>query len=198
MNKVFHPAAYCPDHGIFEATAFAMSGEGNISFAGCGTTCPVCNGKSEILSGRYEYAKDTLSVLLDKSVTPEALKALLEIVTNLDQGNITPLEAHEEAVKLSPAFSGLFNPSSWSGEVKAAIIGSLMMLIPSILNGGSSTTINNYHAAPAISRSETPIDYPITPLQGPIPRKNPKSIFDEWKNGTAIFSIPIPSKRPRS
>jgi hypothetical protein len=92
MTKpVQHPLAFCPVHGVFAATAFALGPGSSSTFVGSKTDCPRCGGVSEIIPGRYEAEAERLNVLLDhSSISPEALAAIKELALKLQKGTITP------------------------------------------------------------------------------------------------------------
>jgi hypothetical protein len=87
MTKpVQHPLAFCPVHGVFAATAFALGPGSSSTFVGSKTDCPRCGGVSEIIPGRYEAEAERYH----SSISPEALAAIKELALKLQKGTITP------------------------------------------------------------------------------------------------------------
>lgn len=100
-----HPAAFCQVHGLFPATAIAIAdGVSNFGLVGVSTNCPVCNRASEIIPGIYDAAYGRLNVIVDPSISPEALTALKNIVERLQRDEITSRQAVEEAAQIDPRF----------------------------------------------------------------------------------------------
>ena len=195
MDKLFHPIGYCHTHGIFEERGIAFDSTSRVDLAGNITSCPKCGAHSQMVPGSYSASQGIVNILLDKSVTREMLLALADIAAKVDSGVITPEQAREKATAISPKFGRLFDPSSWTGEVKGAIAGALLTIIPTILNSGTTTINNNYYAPPAISETHTPAEHYIKlPLQGPVPTNKP--LFDKWNDCTALTRIPVPKPRP--
>jgi hypothetical protein len=97
-GQTMHPIAYCPDHGFFPVAAFGLIGSGVKTFMhGVSTNCPSCNRTSEILPGEYEVVGDRLQLLVDTSISREALFKLREIAELLQRAEITPDEAKKRA-----------------------------------------------------------------------------------------------------
>jgi hypothetical protein len=70
--RVFHPIGFCTKHGAFAVTGIHMGG-GVQTFIHCTTNCPTCGSQSEIIPGRYETNTGRLNLLIDPSISPQAL-----------------------------------------------------------------------------------------------------------------------------
>lgn len=79
-----------------------------MTFLNSRTNCPICGTMSEILPGQYKIVKGSVNLLLDPSVTPEALEALRSVADRLQRNEISREEAIAEASKISPKFSAIF------------------------------------------------------------------------------------------
>src|SRR5215210_5215487 len=100
---MFHPPAFCINHGIFPATAYSIAaGAMNNAFIGCRTYCPQCGKESEVLPGVYDAQHDGLNILVDPSISPEMWAALRDIAERLQQGTVSIQQAKAEAEKITP------------------------------------------------------------------------------------------------
>ncbi len=125
-----HPPAFCHQHGLFPATAFQF-GESveNIGVLDCAVECPQCGAVCEVISGVYSVTvKNQLNVILDSSVSPDALQALLDLVRRVETGNLSPQEADKQAAKISPELRGFFSRIDWSNTT-ATIVGAVLASI---------------------------------------------------------------------
>ena len=134
-----HPLAFCLKHGVFPDRSF-MFGSGTVAtFVGkCQTSCPICFEPCELLPGTYEVEDDRLDLLLDPTISPEALNALIAIALRLKRREITPPKAKELAEKISPRLGGLFDVANWSDTARshlyAGIIGAAAILAAARMN----------------------------------------------------------------
>jgi hypothetical protein len=147
MDKMNYPPAFCPVRGLFPARAIAIGGGAkNISFHNVATNCPVCNRTSEIIPGVYDSTPVGLNVLIDPSISPEALDAIKRLAQQLQKGEISPEQAKREAEKISPKLAKLFDISDWSDQAKAtiyaAIIGAVAVVIAAKIASTSRQTVN--------------------------------------------------------
>lgn len=131
MPQVHHPIAFCPDHGFFAATAFAMANS-TCSFTGCRTDCPTCGKMSEVLSGAYQARGQFFNLLLDPSISKEALAALRQIAEDAQANRITPEEAKRRATEVAPKAGRLFDIADWDGNAKANLYGSIIAAIGAV------------------------------------------------------------------
>src|SRR3990167_10692866 len=103
MEKKRHPPAFCPEHGLFPFTAFVIGPEAfQTTFINSTTSCPKCGKQSEIIPGVYDPTAAGLNVLIDESISVEALEAIRSLAERLKRGEISVEEAHAEAEKLAP------------------------------------------------------------------------------------------------
>ena len=141
----FHPPAFCPEHGLFEATALIIGSGATTTLIHCVTNCPRCGRGSEIIPGVYDATQKNLNVLVDKSISPEALGALRRIIERLQQGEISVHQARAEAEKISPNVAKLFDIANWSDQARAtlyaAIIAAVAVVTAAKIASGPSQTI---------------------------------------------------------
>lgn len=147
---IHHPPAFCTQHGLFPATQFGLEDVVEGTLVGCKVSCPKCGRLSEIIPGRYDAIGRQLSILIDPSISQEALAAIRELVGKVERKELTPEQAAAEAKKISPTLAGLFDPATWSPEVKAAIIGVVGLLLAQ----SSSCSVNINYSPTTIERIE--------------------------------------------
>ena len=168
-------------------TRFNIAAGATASFIGSVTNCPEpeCSHKSEIIPGVYDAAADGLNVLIDPSISPEALGEIRRIVERLQQGDISVPEAKAEAEKVSPDAGQLFDIANWSDQAKAtlyaAIIGAVAIVAAARVASSPDQTVNVQTVIEHITQEETPTlksilksSSAITPPKTPIPRRKPK------------------------
>ncbi|WP_156150837.1 hypothetical protein [Hyphomicrobium sp. 99] len=172
MGQTQHPAALCKTHGIFPATAFSFAPGVNITLLGLSTTCPICGSISEILPGAYSAFKDRIDVLLDPSVSAEALVALRFILEAARDNKISQPEAKRQAEKIVPGSGRLFDIGNWGDQAKAtlyaSVIGAIALVTAAKLSASSSSTTV---IQPVIERI-IPMPQEYKPLPG-LPGGNP-------------------------
>lgn len=154
-DKAMHPIAFCPEHGFFPVTAFGLIGCGvKIHMRDLVTDCPACKRPSEILPGDYEVVGDRLQLLIDASISREALLKLREIAEQLQRAEISPQEAKRRAKAVAPKAAKLFDVTNWSDQARAtvlaAIIGGISVIAATKLS--SQTTVINITHQPVIER----------------------------------------------
>jgi hypothetical protein len=142
-----HPLAYCRQHGFFPASAFAFAVGAKVNISGCSTSCPKCGTPSEIVPGAYDASLQTINVLVDPSISNDALAALRKLINRVETGEITPAQATVEAKKISPKLGGMFDPSTWSPEVKAAAIAAIAYLLGQASGCGDAPVVKIYPPA---------------------------------------------------
>lgn len=145
---ISHPIAFCKTHGFFPATAIALAPGSKLNIQGCIQTCPQCGAPGEILSGVYQAGSDRLNVLLDPSISLQALGALRKLVERAQAGDITHDEAKKEAEKINPKVGRLFDVANWSDQARAtlyaAIIGAVAYIAAAkITSSPTQTTVVN-------------------------------------------------------
>jgi hypothetical protein len=184
LAQVHHPPAFCPVHGLFPATQFALGvGVRQTSFIGCLQTCPRCGRPSEIIPGVYDSIPSGLNILIDKSISPEALAVIRKLVQRLEKGEISSEQAKEEAEKLSPKLGKLFDIANWSDQAKAtlyaAIIGATAIVGAARMASSPIQTVNvNPVIARVVERTKTDLlsssalkSSGATPLPKPRPKR---------------------------
>lgn len=187
-KKRYSPIALCPVHGIFEATGFASFGEfnRNISYVGCTTSCPKCGRRSEVIPGTYNPAADGMNILLDPSISAEALAAIKIIAQRAVAGTITPAAARAEIEKIEPRAASVFDFKSYSIGDKLAAFALLISLVDAAANlraADPPTTI--IHNQTVVQQGWDPPPPPDlakktkkpgsgTKKSGPVPRPKPK------------------------
>lgn len=124
--RVFHPIAFCPEHGIFPMTMLALQPGATGNFQNSQTNCPKCGRMSEIIPGRYEAKADRLNLLIDASISPQSLAALRDLAEAAQRGVISAAEAKKAAEKIHPKAGRLFDVAQWSDQAKATLYGAII------------------------------------------------------------------------
>jgi hypothetical protein len=138
-EAMLHPLAFCPVHGLFPATAFAFAGEmQEVRFNNVSVNCPQCGRMAEVIPGRYDSVLGRLSVIVDPSVSQDALAALRGIAERLQREEITPNEAAAEAEKIDPSFARSLVVAAKIGAWAIPVIISLITLYLMIKDSKSS------------------------------------------------------------
>jgi hypothetical protein len=149
---------------------------------GISTNCPVCQGPSEIIPGKYEVGSDRLNLLIDPSISPAALAAIKDLAEAVHAGRITPEEAKSAAEKIHPKAGKLFDVANWSDQAKAtlyaAIIGAAAVLGAAKIASSSNQTVT---ISPVIERvierrkDDLLSSSSLKPIENPpLPRPRPK------------------------
>jgi len=195
-DQIYHPPAYCPVDGIVPALAISMGGAGvpPISFVGSRTNCPQCGRLIKVLPGRYHVEFDHLSFTIDPSISPDALRALMDLAKSVGENRISPIQAVAQAETIRPGLGRLF--AGLSQESKVTIAAAIISVAGSLLAAkmGTNTTIVNVQAPPAIEDVAQPATYPDLPEYGP--RPTPRYVPTEWLATTSLNRIPVPIPRP--
>jgi hypothetical protein len=107
------------------------------------TNCPSCGGTARVADGLFEFVRDGVAILSAPEVTYEMLLGLRALVQSAHQQQWSTEKLKEEAETISPAFGGLFAPSTWSPEVKNACIAAVAgLLIAYILSQQKPPVVN--------------------------------------------------------
>jgi hypothetical protein len=182
-GPIFHPIAFCIEHGFFPASAVAFGGEAPpITIKGISTNCPICQGPSEIIPGKYEVVSDRLNLLLDPSISPTALAAVKDLAEAVSAGRISAEEAKRAAEKIHPKAGRLFDVANWSDQAKAtlyaAIIGAAAVLgAAKIASSPNQTVTINPVIERVIERRKDDLlsSSSMKPIENPpLPRPQPK------------------------
>jgi hypothetical protein len=169
------PPAFCPKHGLFPATGLALQNVTGITFAHCQTNCPVpgCDQACEVIPGRYSADdKGRLDLLLDPSISAEALAAIKAIAVQLRDGAISADVAQKEIERLAPQAAALFK--GWTRGEKIAMAGAIIAAI-ALIKPSSPTVVN---VQPVIER---------------VFERSP----NEWLSSSSLSKVPLPRPRPK-
>lgn len=158
-HETMHPLAFCPNHGLFEARGIRFGPNAKrAALLGLTYSCPLCRTASEAIPGEYSIYGDRLNVLVDPTISVDALIALRNIVVRLQRGELTAEEAEREATKAVQNFGGLLNFRTWPPEARAIVIAALIAAIGSIIAARSTAPdVTTVHIHPVTERiSEAP------------------------------------------
>jgi hypothetical protein len=166
-------------------TRFHIGVGSKASFIGSATNCPKCNRTSEIIPGVYDATVDRLNILIDRSITPEALGEIRRITERLQQGKISVPQAKVEAEKISPDAGQLFDIANWSDQAKAtlyaAIIGAVAIVVAARMASPPNQTVKVQPVIERVIQEEKPSlkndlesSSAITPPKTPVPRRKAK------------------------
>jgi len=168
MAQVQHPLAFCPHDGLFPCTAFAFGEGASVTLLGLSTICPECGGSAEILPGAYEALSDRLTLLLDPSISSEALLALRPVVELLQRSAISLDEARQRADAIVPNGGKLFDIANWSDQAKAtlyaAVIGAIAVIAAAKVAGNPSH--GDLAAQPSTQQTTPDLQQKSSPLPG--------------------------------
>lgn len=157
-SDTLHPFGFCPSCGPFWATGFGL-GTGS-TVIGCSTDCPDCGKIVEVVSGTYEGDRSHLSLLLDPSVSREAVRALRAIAAAANRGEISPKRAQEMAEQVKPGWGVFFDPRRWSESTRAAALSGLLSATGAILGSMTSSSpdvhVYNTTVVQQVSGSDLP------------------------------------------
>lgn len=152
MADVQHPTAFCKSHGFFPATLIGIGPGAGGTFIDCKTSCPACGQMSEVVPGTYHAHADRINLLVDRSISPEALAALRRIAEQAKANQITPEEAKEKAEKIAPGAGRLFDVGNWSDQAKATLYASIIGAIAVIGAAKLAGSTTNVTVAPTTER----------------------------------------------
>jgi len=99
----------------------------------------------EIIPGTYDSHQDRLNILIDDSISLDALNAIRKLAEQVQRGEISPKEAKEAAEQIAPKSAKLFDIANWSDQAQAtllaAIIGAIAIVVAARMTSGSDTDI---------------------------------------------------------
>jgi len=132
MNEIKHPLAFCIDHGFFHAQMIGLSGS-RVGFRNIQVGCHVrgCGRACEFIPGEYDTTTEKLNVLIDPSISPEALAALKDIIEKVLDGKLAPELAEAAVRKIAPKAVGLFK--NWTRAEVIALAAPLLAAITAIV-----------------------------------------------------------------
>jgi hypothetical protein len=175
------PLAACPVDGLFIASGAVATGNALVRFAHVSTNCPKCGANSEILPGLYTPDGDNIRLLVDQSISPNALESLKKLVMAVQSGEISPDYAQREAEKVHHGWGKFFNVSQWSDQAKATLFAAIISGTTAIVATRISSPPTVVIQQPAITRVVTERNksllgstsmYPFV-QHGPRPRPEP-------------------------
>ena len=192
-RQTISPVGFCRRCGAFPATSFG--GGAGSSFIGCLTNCPRCGQISEVIPGRYDLVGERVSILLDPSISVEALSHLADIARRASEGLISAVEAQAEAEKIAPGAGKIFDIRNWSDQAQATLLGSVIAAA-SVL-GAAAISRHPGHTAPSHGSAH----YEASATRGHHaqsipPRTRPSSAPLDQSNDQAPISSPRPKPRP--
>jgi hypothetical protein len=134
-----HSLAFCPYHGVFQARSIRSGSDTKrAALLGLTSACPRCRTASEIIPGDYSVYGERLNVLLDPTISLDALMALNTIVLRLQTGELTAELAEGEARAAAESFGGLLNFRTWPPGTRAMVIAALVTAVGSIIAARSA------------------------------------------------------------
>jgi hypothetical protein len=117
------PAA-CMKCGAIFWIRLPFSGSARVLLRGNMTNCPIrgCGGMARVAEGLFEFTGHGVAILSAPEITFEMLIALRALAQSAHKERWPIERFRQETEAISPAFGGLFKPSTWSPEVKSACI----------------------------------------------------------------------------
>lgn len=177
--ELFNPAGFCVKHGIFPAQGFQFSAGGTVQMIGSSAQCPICRSICDILPGVYQVIGGRLNVLLDPSISPETLSALVDVLEKLQRNEISKETAASEIKSISPKLVGILRGVKQESiaTIAAAIISAATAVAIAKMTTPSTTIVNNFYGGtPAISQTFNPPKFLDLPEIGPVPSDKPRPL----------------------
>ncbi|MEX3008963.1 hypothetical protein [Hoeflea sp. TYP-13] len=171
------PIAFCKIHGFFP-NGIVIKGAVDADFSANRVRCPQCGGMCEIIPGNYISDGEHLSVLVDPSISIEALEELRKLAERLSRSDIDIGQAKAEAEKISRGSGRLFDIKNWSDEAQAMIAVAVIGAI----------------AAVAAAKFSSKSDAPVVNITNQI---TIESSENQSKNSTSKSTVPIPKPKPK-
>jgi hypothetical protein len=174
-SRQLHPAAFCPVHGLFPVVGMILTPGSINTFVHCATNCSVrgCIATCEIIPGEYRPRdKGRLDLLLDASISAEALAAIREVAAKLRDGAISSAEAQKEIQRIAPQLSGLLK--GWTHAEAIAFAGVIV-------------------AAIALLKPSPPPTITVQPVIEKIVERPPDNLL----SSSALTRVPLPRPRPK-
>jgi hypothetical protein len=96
----------------------------------------------------YKGGVNTINLLLDPSVSLQALGALRKLAERAQTGEISVQDAKREAQRIHPKAGRLFDVADWPGQAKATLYGAIICAVGAvaaakIATAPSQTTVIN-------------------------------------------------------
>lgn len=213
------PPAFCPVHGLFPATnTILVEGNARYELTGMVTNCrhPGCNQTAEIIPGKYSALPGRLNILVDPTISTEALAAIKDIAERLKREEISPEEAHAQAKRFGDKVGKLFSPtllrsSGAVGFLTAVIAICSSPIIQSGINAYSSIRAAEIQAEAQVTSAEIQAKATIkaAEIQSGIsrddtrsetvstPKGKPNALKRKLLNSTTFADVPpMPRRKP--
>lgn len=181
-KRVFHPIGFCPNHGVFAVAAIALGENVDLTLNHCTTNCPTCGVDSEIIPGRYETKTDRLNMLVDGSISPQALAAIRDLAEAARRGMISAAEAKKAAEKIHPKAGRLFDVKDWSDQAKATLYAAIIasataIAVARIAHTPSQTVIMQQVTERVVSKRNLLSSSMLSDsTKTPLPKRRPKEL----------------------
>jgi hypothetical protein len=158
-----HPPAYCAScNFLFPVTGLGVSDGSSISSVNNLANCPRCGRLVKVLDGTYAAVGDALNAVLSPDVSLEARAALMRLVVSVQEKRLGLDEAKRQAEQISPKLGKIFDISEWSGDARAAFLGSVMLTIATLAVAGATVTAPLFSPAPVVQVINAPPPQPAT------------------------------------
>jgi hypothetical protein len=177
-KRILHPIAFCTQHGIFPATGIALGEGAVLGVQNCLHSCPICGAASEIIPGRYEAQASRLNLLVDSSISLEALSAIRELAEAAARGRISPEEAKRAAEKIHPKAGKLFDVANWPGQAKATLYAAIICAAGAVVaakvasSPNQTVTINPIVVERVVGKTKNDL---LSSTNVPLPRPRPRA-----------------------
>ncbi len=169
------PPAFCPEHGFFPSRAINLAGSRGITLSNMVDQCPMCGRKCEILPGTYDAIPNGFNLLMDPSVSIEALTAIKALAEKVQKQEITVVQAQQQAERIAPGTGKFFNVREWSDGAKATLYAGILTSATALAiaayasRGGGNVTNNYFYNVPPPPAVTEPVE-PVVNQQGEVKR----------------------------
>lgn len=133
-----HILAYCPIDGLFEVPGLQLSPLAKGNYFSGSTNCPACGRDSEFVPGVYDSLPNGIRVLLDPSISRDALAALQEIAQRLQRNEVSPENAVEQASAIDPKFGRSLGIAAKIGPWAIPVLLTLLQIYLQLQDSGAS------------------------------------------------------------
>lgn len=133
--------AHCTGCGLdFMPSTIGLTGGASITISNCVIDCPRCGATAHFADGTLRADGDKFRLLSGPNVTREMLLRLRLLVEEAERDPTRLDSVQKEAEAIHPGFGSLFSPTSWSPEVKAALVTAMAAVV--LAKCSPSPTIN--------------------------------------------------------
>ncbi len=131
------------------------------------------------MPGSYEFSHHSsrINLLLDRSISADALDALRKIAEQAKANEITPEQAKAAAEKIAPGVGKLFDVSNWSDQARATLYAAIIAAATAIVVAkiATSSPPASVNVQPVIERIiERPV-FPPPSVNTPNPEEQLKT-----------------------